>query len=276
MKRLRILLLTLVIQGWVGMVCVRASHDQYGPGARSAGMAGMGVMLPGFWSLQDNQAGLAWIDQGCVGFHHENRFLESKLGFQSLALALPAKPGILAVNMSGFGYSKYRESRIGLAFARKFTAHFAAGIQLNYFHTRISGMYGHKSFLGVEAGIQYRLSYRLMAGIHIFNPTRTRIDTYPEEYLPTIFRAGIAWKAVDELLIGIEIEKDVENRPLWKAGMEYTLSEKIWIRAGTGISPASWCFGLGYLTGRIRTDLAFTYHHILGTTPHFSIQISFP
>jgi len=276
MKRLRILLLTLVIQGWVCMVCGWASHDQYAPGARSAGMAGMGVMLPGFWSMHNNQAGLASIDQVCVGFHHENRFLESKLGLQSLALALPAKPGTLALNMSGFGYSIYRESRIGLAFARKFTERFAAGIQLDYFHTHISGKYGHKSFLGVEAGIQYRPSSRLIAGAHVFNPTRTRINTYPDEYLPTIFRAGMAWTAGEELLIGIEIEKDLEKRPIWKAGMEYTLSEQIWIRAGTGISPASWCFGLGYRTGRVRTDLAFTYHHVLGTTPHFSIQISFP
>ncbi len=230
-------------------------------------------MLPGFWAVQGNQAGLAWIENPALGFHHENPFLVKGLAQEQVAVVLPARPGVLGLSYAVFGNSGYHESRTGLCFSRKFRDHFAAAIQLDYFHTVLPEDYGRQGRLGVEAGLLMRPVENLLAGIHVFNPVPSGNRVLPADRLPVKFRLGVAYHFGEDLLVGMEGEKDLEHPPVWKAGMQYCLTDHLRLRTGTCGQPASFSFGLGYQGRRIQADFAFSRHQVLGYTPHFSCII---
>ena len=274
MNKFSLWILVLVLQWWFCLTPLYATHDHYSPGARSAAMASTGVMLPGFWSVHYNQAGLGWVEQPQLGFHHENRYLVSQFALHSLAFAFPARPGTLGISLSYFGYPVYHESRIGLAFGRRFTEQLAAGFQLNYLNTFIADDYGNQGTLSAEAGIILQPLENLFIGSHIYNLTRSSLNTYPDEPIPTIFRLGAAYIIQKSLLVGVEMEKNINHRPVLKAGMEYLLLDRFWIRAGVGGKPVVNSFGLGYALKGISADVAFSYHQIIGFTPHISLMIT--
>ena len=254
---------------------LNAANDNYTLGSRSAGLANATVMLPHLWSVHHNQAGLAFLNKISLGFHHENKFIRPQLSLKSFAAVIPTKPGTMGFSYSYFGCSLYHETKIGLSFGKALGKSFAAGIQLDYLHTFIAEEYGNQGNLAVEAGILAMPFKNLFIGAHVFNPTRTKISSYNEERVPTIIRAGIGYKFAGKIFIGIETEKELESRPIYKSGIEFMFLENLFIRTGISTNPTQNTFGIGYSYKGIKADLAFTYHQQLGLTPHFSLMFSF-
>ena len=62
-----IILVSITCSGW-------AAGERNPAGGRAAGMGGTSVALIDFWSLSNNEAGLAWLKTGAAGFSFENRF----------------------------------------------------------------------------------------------------------------------------------------------------------------------------------------------------------
>ncbi|UCG27547.1 MAG: hypothetical protein JSV24_11330 [Bacteroidales bacterium] len=251
------------------------ANDNYPLGSRSAGMRNATVMLPDFWSVSHNQAGLGWIRNIGIGFHHENKFIVPEYGLQSLAVVIPTKPGTLGFNYSYFGYSKYHESKVGLSFGRAFGNSVAAGIQMNYMSTFITEEYGSQGNLTVEGGIIAKPFDFLYIGAHVFNPTRTKISSYDEEPVPTIFRVGLGVQLLEKVFIGLETEKELDHKPINKAGIEFEPLTNLFLRAGISTNPTQTSFGMGYEFKGFRADIAFTVHQQLGLTPHFTLMYSF-
>ena len=254
---------------------LNAANDNYTLGSRSAGLANATVMLPHLWSVHHNQAGLAFLNKISLGFHHENKFIVPQFSLKSFAAVFPTKPGTIGFSYSYFGYSQYNETKIGLSFGKVLGKSFAAGIQLDYLHTFIAEEYGNQGNLAVEAGILVMPFENLFIGAHVFNPTRTKISSYNEERVPTIIRAGIGYKFAGKIFFGIETEKELESRPIYKSGIEFTFLENLFIRTGISTNPTQNTFGIGYSYKGIKADLAFTFHQQLGLTPHFSLMFSF-
>jgi len=254
---------------------LNAANDNYTLGSRSAGLANATVMLPHLWSVHHNQAGLAFLNKISLGFHHENKFIIPQFSLKSFAAVIPTKPGTMGFSYSYFGYSQYHETKIGLSFGKALGKSFAAGIQLDYLHTFIAEEYGNQGNLAVEAGILAMPFKNLFIGAHVFNPTRTKISSYNEERVPTIIRAGIGYKFAGKIFIGIETEKELESRPIYKSGIEFMFLENLFVRTGISTNPTQNTFGIGYSYKGIKADLAFTLHQQLGLTPHFSLMFSF-
>lgn len=244
-------------------------------GARSSGMANSSVMLSDFWSISQNQAGLATIKNIGTGLYYENRFLVNELSLKSGAFILPTKTGVFGLSISQFGYSKYNESKIGLAYAKKLWDFLSVGVQFNYFNTYIAESYGNKGTVLVEAGIRAIPKENLYIGAHIFNPTRSKIAAYNDERIPTIIRVGIGYNFTKKVLVTAETEKDLEHNPVFKAGIEYNFMEHVYFRTGLSSNPEQIAFGLGYEIKGLKADIAFTTHPVLGLTPHISLLWEF-
>jgi len=255
--------------------CVYATQDNYPLGSRFAAMRNTSVMLPDLWSVSHNQAGLGWIQNLSIGFHHENKFIIPEYALQSLAIAIPTKPGTIGLNYSYFGYSKYHESKVGLSFGRVFGEYIAAGIQLDYLNTFIAEEYGNQGNLAIEGGIMAKPVDFLYIGAHVFNPTRTKISTYDEEPVPTIIRVGVGVQLFEMVFLGIETEKELDHKPINKAGIEVEPVNNLFLRAGISTNPTQTSFGIGYSLKGFRADLAFTVHQQLGLTPHFTLMYAF-
>jgi len=249
------------------------AQENFPVGSRPAALANAVVMESDIWSVSHNQAGLGDYHNFSIGFHHENKYIVDEFSLHSLALTLPVKPGTFGLSYTYFGYPKYNESKVGLAFGKNFGDRFSAGVQMNYHYVYIAGEYDSRNALTVEGGIQYKPAETIRIGIHVFNPTRSRLSPANLDTLSTTLRAGVSYSPVKKLWMAIETEKSLNNNLRLKSGIEYEILEGLSLRTGIVTHPVQNTFGLGFNIGRINADVAFTHTEILGFTPHFSMQV---
>ncbi len=203
------------------IIYCRAGSDNYPLGARSAGMAHTSVTHTDIWSSANNQAGLAWLKNFTAAMYYENRLNVKGLSIQAGSLAMPVKSTIVSLNYRYFGYTRYNDTKIGLAVAKKLGEKFALGVQMDYFRTHFSYDYGNFNMLSAEIGLLCKPVNALTIGAHIFNISKSRQKANPTEYIPTIMRFGLEYAIHEKAIINIETEKDTRMKAIFKAGLEF-------------------------------------------------------
>jgi hypothetical protein len=243
-------------------------------GGRSSAMGGTSVATTDFWSIYNNQAAAAWLKGVSAGLSVENRFLLKELMYQQIGVAISVKAGTFGLLMNRFGNNRYNEIKAGLSYARKFGKHFSMGVQIDYLRINVINDYGNKNLLSCEIGLMYKADQRLIIGVHILNPVPVNITVYPPERLPTIACIGLSYQFSGTLLTTMEVEKDLEHKPLFRAGIEYRFANMLYARLGVSTNPMSFTFGFGLEFSRIKLDMASEYHQALGFSPSLSIVYS--
>lgn len=268
----RILLFTLFVLS----VCVRAG-DNPPLGARSQGMAGCGTALSGdVWGVQNNQASLAGLTTMQFGVFYESRFMMSELGMKAFAGAFPTKYGTFGLSVNSFGYTMYGETKAGIAYAKKLGERFSMGVQLDYFNTRLGENYGSSSTVGGEIGILAEPVKNLTVGLHLFNPTRSKLSGNIEERIPTVMRFGMSYKFSDQVFIIAEAEKDIDYKTNFRGGLEYRPVPAFYIRAGAASNPGLVSMGFGVVLKKFRLDVASSFHSVLGFSPSVGLLYGLP
>jgi len=267
--------LVIIIIIGLSLPISHASNDNYPFGARGAGMGYATVTLHDFWALSHNQAGLSRLKNPAAGVYFENRFLVEELSFGAAAFAMPVNNGVVGASFTYFGFELYNEAKIGLAYARDFGERFSAGIQLNYHNTGIGENYGNRGNLTFEGGVIFQLLPHLAIGVHLFNPLRAKIGDFADERIPTILKTGLGYTFSDKVLVIAEIEKSISHSLVFKAGIEYKITEHLYVRAGIGTNPTTNSFGFGLHLGNIHIDLATNYHYVLGYSPQIGFIYQF-
>ncbi len=252
-----------------------AGNENFPIGARAAGMGNASVSLSDAWSAQHNQAGLGFLKNPSAGFYYENRFLLKELSIKGGVAALPVKGGTFGLCISNFGYSVYSENKYSLSFAKAFGDKLSAGIAMDYLTTKISEGYGSKGVLAAEFGIQAKPLKGLTVAAHIFNPTRAKIAEYNDERLPTVIRFGGDYNFSEKVTVAIETEKDISQKAIFKAGIEYKPVKEFYIRAGVGTNPTLSSFGFGINIKSLKVDVAANYHQTLGFSPQLALTYIF-
>ncbi len=247
-----------------------ASNGNYIIGARAAGMGNITSVTSGFWSAQNNQAGLANYKNISAGIYYENRFMIKALGLKAVGFVLPTKSGVFGLSYSNFGYSLYNENKIGLAYAKSFGENISAGIQLDYLLTHIDDDFKDKGVVTFEAGFQAKLTKDICVGVHVFNPVNAKINDYNNERIPAVFKLGISYLISKKILCLLEIEKVTAQKPTIKTGMEYKILEKAYVRMGFMSDPVTFTFGFGFKIKKLKFDMASSYHQVLGFSPKVS------
>ncbi len=243
------------------------ANDNPTRSARSHGLGNASVTLYDVWSTSNNQAGLAYIKNISAGIDYEERFLVKELSLKSVAVALPLKSGVFGISTSSFGYNLYSENKYGIAFAKSFGTAIAAGIQLDYFNTKIAEGYGSTGIPVVEMGLQARLTKNIILGSHLFNPTKAKLANYNNERIPTIMRLGLAYEFSDKIFVVTEVQKDIVYSPFFKLGIEYKPIKELYLRTGFCTTPAASTFGFGLLLKKLKLDFASSFDSVLGFTP---------
>ena len=243
------------------------------PGSRAAAMGNTGVSIVDIWSVFNNQAGLAYLDYPSIGLHHENRFISPDLSFSALGFVYPVKPGTFGLSVKRLGFTEFSQTKAGLAYGMKLAPRFSAGVQINMHNINASGVYGQTSAFSVEAGLHYTPSKNLSVGVHVVNPSRSKI--YDDERIPTIFNLGIAYKLGEKVILTGAAEKNLDVDPNFKAGLEYSPINNLFFRTGFSTNPSLLSFGLGYNYRGLQFDFAFSKHQYLGYTPQVSLSYIF-
>jgi hypothetical protein len=268
-------ILTFLLFILIPFKCIIAqeSQENFPIGGRPAALANAVVMESDIWSVNQNQAGLDEYHQLSIGFYHENKFFVDEYAIDALAIAVPVKPGTFGLSYTYFGYPKYNESKMGLAFGKSFGDKFSAGIQMNYHFVYIDGEYENRHALTVEGGIQYKPIDAIRIGIHVFNPSRSHFQPVNVDTLITTLRTGISYSPIEKLWMAVEVEKSIYYNLRVKSGIEYEILKGLFLRTGIITQPFRNTFGLGFNIKRVSADIAFSQTETLGLSPHFSMQV---
>jgi hypothetical protein len=244
-------------------------------GGRALGTSGACITYQDTWAQYHNQAALAYLKGINFGFAFQNAFFVKELSTKSVTFALPLKSGVFGINYYYFGYPKFNESKAGLSFAKRLGKRFALGGQIDYFYTHIDGEYGQKGIAAGELGVLAEPIDNLFIGAHVFNIWHTKLSTYENEYVPTIFKLGASYLLYEKALLSIEGEKDLDLDMVFKAGLELELLEDFFFRAGIATNPNTYSFGLGYTFKSFQMDIGFLRHPVLDYSPSISIVYAF-
>lgn len=253
----------------------KGSGEWLATGGRSSAMGSSSVSVSDFWSVNNNQAGMAFFDKTAVGFHYENRFLIKEMASQTGAFTFKTKYGMFGTTLSYSGDANYNTTKAGLAYAMKLGNRFAAGIQLDYIGTALGEEYGKQSNFTFDAGVLIKINEELTFGVHTFNPVHVKIADYNNERIPVILNAGFGYTFSDKLLLTAEAFKNSEYPLEFRTGAEYKLSRMAHARVGISTNPARYTFGFGLEMKNFTLDLSSSYHTELGYSPQISLQFEF-
>ena len=249
-----------------------AGNDNYPLGARSAGMATASVVLTDVWASANNQAGLGFLEQPTAALYYENRLNVKNLSLQAATFAIPVQSTTIGVNYRYFGFSKYHESKFGLAVAKQIGEKFALGVQMDYFQTHFAGDYGNVGILCAEIGLLCKPVENLIVGAHLFNVARSKQKVNYDELMPTIMRLGVGYTIHDKATVSVETEKDLRMNAIFKGGLEYSPIDDLFLRCGMSNGTMhQFSFGLGYEWKNLTVDISFSHHKFLGFSPHISL-----
>lgn len=234
---------------------------QFGPmnplSSRSNGIANASVSFNDINSLFNNQAGLAELKNTSLLLSGQETFKNPNSDNLGGGLAVPVSSGTIAFNYHYFESTEVKQSKIGLAYARKLMNTLSIGVQFDMLVSQIP-LNEKSNLFTFEIGLQYQLIENLLLGIHLYNPTKQEL--IQNDFLPTILRVGATYSPYRKLLVHAELEKDFDFPYVFKSGIEYELVNDFWFRLGFQNKPTTFNFGMGYLfKKKIRFDVAIYY-----------------
>lgn len=244
-------------------------------GGRSAAMGRTGVANSDFWSVNNNQAGLGFMEKSGVGFYYHNLYLVNDLNYNQLSAVLKTYRGGFGVNVSYFGYGQYNEKKIGLAYGMQLGKRFSVGAQLDYLNTYIAQNYGSKGVVTFEVGVMAKITDDVTMGAHVFNPISAKLAEYDDERIPTLLSLGLNWDLSNDFTAAVEAQSDMDHPLILKAGLEYNIMDLLYVRIGLSNNPNVFTFGAGLYYKGFRLDFSSSMHQVLGYSPQMSAQYLF-
>ncbi|MBO7432193.1 MAG: hypothetical protein J6U13_00415 [Salinivirgaceae bacterium] len=237
-------------------------------------MGNASVMQSGLWSVNNNQAGLANLQNFTVGVSYQNRFQLAETSTKSVAAAIHTQTGNFGLSFNRFGYSQYSENSFGLAYARTFGEWVSAGLQFDYLNINQPSAYGNNGVFLFEVGLIAKPITNLQIGAHIYNPTKAKMAEYEDERVNTSFRLGASYFFSNIVQLAAEVEKTMQTDLRCKVGIEYQLISNLYLRTGFRSKPNEFCFGAGYTFKGLTFDFSFATHQYLPMSTQISLMYS--
>ena len=248
------------------LLCLHETHAQSSSifsGARANGLGFASSCLEDEWSIFNNIAGLAKVDQVSAAFTYDAQPSFKPFNKAAAIFAMPLKFGVAGVGIFHFGDKLYNEQILTAGFSNTFGLA-SLGMKVNYVQYYAEG-FGRKGVISISFGGIAKLAENLSLGAHIVNLNQPTISTSGNEKLPTVLVAGIGFKLSSKAYLTTEIEKDFDYTATWKTGFEYQLNKKFTFRTGFNVNPHAGFFGLGFRPRKFKLDYAYQHDFTFGT-----------
>ncbi|MDL2261942.1 hypothetical protein LJC11_00370 [Bacteroidales bacterium OttesenSCG-928-I21] len=251
------------------------TDDNYS-GARSTAMGRTGLTLQDTWAVFNNPAAISNLKTMNIGVFYESRFLMKETGYGAIAFTAPLLGGNIGFGATHFGFDLFQQNKIALGYSQKLFKNFSMGLNINYFSTRQSEIYGNFNAMTLEIGLLATPINGLSIATYVFNPFNLSYFEDSDFKLPIAIKLGISYLFSNKLLLAVETGKAINGYiPVFKSGIEYKINQHFAFRGGISLKPIEYTIGVGYNTHGVNIDLAFGYHQILGSTPKISVHYEF-
>lgn len=185
------------------------------------------------WSGFANPASLASVDKLAAGMQYENRYFLPELSTRSVDFALHSSIVNVGFSASYFGFSLYNEVLLGLGFARNFSDRFSMGVQFNYLAGYFYSEQRYRGMLFPQIGLTAALTPSVVVGFSTFNPFQSGIRTETaSNYIPSVFSIGTTYIFSDDLLIRLQVDKEIKTYYRLAGGIEYDVFKSFVFKAG--------------------------------------------
>lgn len=242
-------------------------------GARTKGLGNASACLSDEWSLFNNPAGLASLSEGAFSVAYDKTPSLPGSDRMVAAATFRVRNGSLSAGVFRFGDQLYSEQIATAGYANKFGLA-SLGLRFNLVQYNAEG-FGTRSVVSFNFGGIAELTPRIKVGAHIVNLNQPVISDDNGERLPTKLIAGVVFTPKESLLVTVEVEKDIEHKAAWKAGVEYKAFGKVSFRTGFNLFPEAAFIGVGFRSSRIVLDYAMEYAAFMGTSHQISAGYPF-
>lgn len=246
---------------------------EFEAGGRSAGLGNTNSNLKDEWSIFNNVGGISGVENGAVFFGY-NRYFGLE-GFDKVAAGVihPLQYGNIGLSFFRCGDQLFSEQVISAAFGNRI-GFVNLGFRANYYQMSIED-FGTAGTLYFDLGGIVELIPKLSFGAYISNFTLSHIYTSEKTTLPVIMKVGFSYQPVNELQLNIDLHKDVDYAPVIKAGIEYLVSGKLYLRTGINTNPFRSFFGAGILLNRFKVDYAIGANQFLANSHQASVSFNY-
>lgn len=250
------------------IISVFAQDPAFNLGASNAAIGGMITTPSDAYSLFNNVGMLGKLDESFVLAGYQNRYGLSELQSMGAGIISHLNSFNIGAGVSKTGDDLYSEQRIQLALGSQMQQA-SLGVGLHLIQYRIMD-FGSTHTFAICFGGSFEFSPKLIFGAYIFNLNQAKITKETGETLPTFMASGLAYRPSNTLSIGIEIEKSITYNEILKAGIDYEISENIFIRTGIQSDPSTGTFGFGFHPKQFIFDYAYTRNINLGSIHEIS------
>lgn len=196
-------------------------------------------------------------------------------GFNRVAAGAiqPFNFGNIGVSFFKFGDELFSEQTASLAYGNKIRF-VRLGIRANYYQMRIDE-FGTANSMYFDLGGIIELMPKLTFGAYISNFSLSKLNNPEQSELPVIMKLGLTYMPVSELRLNLDLFKDVDYKPVIKAGIEYLIIKKFYLRTGVNSNHFKSYFGGGLILNRFKVDYALSNHDFLGLSHQACVSYNF-
>lgn len=234
-------------------------------GIRGRALGGTGLVFTDAHSVWTNPAGLGRLEALGLNASGEQRFALAELQTVQFGAALPVANGGFGLSVLSFGFTSYRENRLGLSYGRQLSDNFRLGVELVGFNASVPA-YESRFAATFSLGAQLDILDNLTVGFRAFS--LMRVETAEGEFLPQLLSAGLGYRPNNKILLMAEIHQDIDFAARFRGGLEYQLTDQFHARLGVVSGPGEMSFGLGMAAlENWRIEVGASWHEVLGLTP---------
>ena len=244
------------------------------PDVRSIGMGGN----VGTRSASFNPALLALEEEKSIRLNYFNKYLLKELGTLSGSFYYPNSFLSLGFDISAFGYEAYREMMFRFSMGKRLGNRWALGVGFHYSFLQTEVLESTKARLSVDLGLTYSPFDKLLIGVFMINMPSISLGDKTidiEDFSYYLTQISFQWEIINNLLIVGSAGTDSERIWIGNIGLEYTLFDAFFFRAGMRTDPLSPSLGVGYLFSAFAIDAATIYHPVLGMSVGVGLSFTF-
>jgi len=250
-----------------------AAFEDLAKGARSAGLAGAFVAVPGSAeNLLSNPAALSVLNGISIHLFYTKPFGLAEMKHGNVSVILPFFKKNFGFGAQSFGNDKYGENTLYAGFSAPIFKSLFIGSTIRYANLNISG-YGRAGTFIIDLGAWAKLAPSVYWGTSVKNIANAKIGRSGEE-LPQAMTTGFMLSPISQFSITIDLNKDTRFPLDICSGAEYRPLKVFALRVGVASDPQIFAAGFSVKFKNIRLDYAFTNHSELGFTHLFSLTFN--
>jgi hypothetical protein len=255
----------------LGFQAIMAAQDIW-PEASTAALGGAFVTSAGYSCAGLNQAGLGAIEQHSITLQHSRPYLLRELDESSLSGQFHMGNGALGMVFSSRGIKGLRQSSLWFSYGMRLHPAATAGVGFQVWNTSLAEQLFYASGMGLAVGVRINVREQWMAGTHVHYPVFRSLPALAYAQQGSRIAAGLSYTFLKVGTLYAEIHIHAEHGIILLAGLEWTLNQRLCLKAGYADKPFTLSWGMAWIHPRWSVQFAFQYRMSSGSVPLASLS----